>query len=285
MKTLCILMVAFALLGLAGCATKEPAPEKSMTLEPVGQKISAYFYAAYENNATVEAKLASAGFEIVATYSATKESETIIITNDALKTAADKPGRGFGAILRVLIDNKNHRIAVTNPVYFGKAFFQKEFDYALAKKLTEALNEALGEMTASPDVSNFDDLASYRFMIGMPTYKDTYLLGEGDDASLLAKLNAYKNGEDVVFTLPLGEGRTLVGFNLDKKTNGFVSKIGTQNAEVLPYTILIEEGKATALKVEYYIAISYPMLSMGQFMTIATLPGAVERELEKPFKP
>ena len=284
MKKIFVWLAALTLLGLAGCSTKETAPEKPVSSELGGKKINAYYYAPYDDSSNVEAKLKSAGFDIVATYPATKESESIIITNDALKDAADKPGRGFAAILRVLVDNKNHRVAVTNPVYFGKAFLQEDYDPALGTRLTEALGVALGELTVSTDDYEYDGLADYRFMIGMPTYNNTYLLGEGDNASLLAKVDEYKNGENVVFALPLGEGRTLVGFKLDEGTEKFVAKIGTQNAELLPYTILIEDGKATALKVEYYIAISYPLLSMGQFMTIATLPGAVEKELERPFR-
>ena len=284
MKKLFGLLVVLTLLGLTGCATKKTAPEKSASLEPVGQNINAYYYARYEDVVTVEERLAAAGFDIVATYPATKESTTVIITNDALKKAADKPGRGFAAILRILVDSHNQRIAVTNPVYFGKAFLQDDYDHALGEKLTGALREALGAMTASPDVYEYDGLADFRFMIGMPRYDNTYLLGQGDDDALIAKLDDYNNGENIVFTLPLGEGRTLIGFKLGNKTESFVNKIGSQNAEVLPYTILVEDGKATALKVEYYIAVSYPLLSMGQFMTIATLPGTVEKELTKPFK-
>jgi len=284
MKKLFGFLAVLALFWLSGCGTKEAAPESSTSSEVAGQKINAYYYAPYENMTTVEDRLRAAGFDIVAAYPVTNESVSIIITNDALKEAADKPGRGFAAILRVLVDDQNHRIAVTNPVYFGKAFLQKDYDHTLAKSLTAALREALGEMTASPDVYAYDELEDFRFMIGMPTYGNTYLLGQGDNASLLTKLEEYKNGEDVVFTLPFGDSRTLVGFDLSDKTKTFVNKIGSENAEVLPYTILVEEGNATALKAEYYIALSYPLLSMGQFMTIATLPGAVEKELKKPFK-
>ena len=121
-------------------------------------------------------------------------------------------------------------------------------------------------------------------MIGMPSYADQYVLGSGAGDKLLEKLQSYDDGKDVVFTLPLGEGRWLVGFDLSTRTKRFLDKTGTRNAEVLPYTILIENGHATALKVEYYIALSYPLLSMIEFMNIATLPGQVEKELKKPFE-
>ncbi len=35
---------------------------------------------------------------------------------------------------------------------------------------------------------------------------------------------------------------------------------------------------------KFYLAVSYPQLSMGQFMRIATVPGAIERDLKKPFE-
>ena len=46
----------------------------------------------------------------------------------------------------------------------------------------------------------------------------------------------------------------------------------------------VEEGKAKMLAPKYYIAISYPQLTMGEFMTIASVPGAIEKDLAKPFK-
>jgi hypothetical protein len=48
--------------------------------------------------------------------------------------------------------------------------------------------------------------------------------------------------------------------------------------------VLVENGKATAMRADYYIAISYPLLDMGGFMGIMTVPGAVEKDLTKYFK-
>jgi hypothetical protein len=64
------------------------------------------------------------------------------------------------------------------------------------------------------------------------------------------------------------------------KTEGFVNKIGADKAILLPYTILIEGGKAYALHPKYYIALSYPLLSMGQFMDISSVPDAIEKALK-----
>lgn len=269
-------MIYFALMFLAlnGAAATEPA----------GGDVNAYYYAAYLDPSEAESKLKSAGFEVIGHYAATEKSKTLIITNSALRTAAGKPGRGFGAILRVLVDGEHRRIAVTNPVYFGKAFLQKDYDPVLAEQLTKSLANALGTMSVSEDSFAFDELEGYHFMIGMPYYEDVYELAEGDTAALVAKLDTYNGGKNIVFKLSVGEGKTLVGYALSDKTEAFVETIGKQNAEILPYTILIEEGKATALAAKYYIAISYPLLTTGEFMRIVNTPGAIEKELSAPFK-
>jgi len=71
---------------------------------------------------------------------------------------------------------------------------------------------------------------------------------------------------------------------LATRTSKFVKKIGRANAAILPWCIAVEDSKATALSAKYYIAMSYPLLDMGGFMGIMTVPGAVIADLEKVFK-
>lgn len=269
MKKILVIIATVAMLAMSIFAGDDAA-----------QKVNAYYYAAYADTSVVASKLKGAGFDVIATYSPTQNSETLVITNSALKAATSKPGRGFAAVLRVLVDKENKRVAVTNPVYFGKAFLQDDYSDTAAQNLTEALKGALGTLTPSPDAYEADGLSGYHFMVAMPYYEDTYDLAEGKNEALAAKIEAHT----VLFKLPLGEGRTLYGYDLSKETNGFVEKIGTQNAEILPYMVLIEDGKAKALHAKYYIAISYPLLTMGEFMTIVTTPGEIEKELKSAFK-
>jgi len=272
------------MLFLSACATKSSSNVQTSSMPSHDEMVPAYYYAEYAETEKVKERLESAGFEIVSDYPVTEKSETIIVTDDELKAVATAPGRGFAAIQRILVDREHQRVSVSNPVYFGRAFLQDDFDIAKANSVTEKLREALGTLTPSPDEYEFGALADYQFMVGMPMYQEPFVLGEGNNSVLLDKLRTFNDGDSVVFTLDLGNDRTLVGYVLSKQTSGFVSKIGTQNAEILPYTILIENGRATALAAKYYLAISYPLLSMGEFMTIATVPGAIERELEQPFK-
>lgn len=286
MKKLLALVVAVLVLSFSGCASKEAEASESVATKPATAEASTYLLGAYVDVDTAKSKLTEAGFDVVATYKVDKKGEytSIVFTNAQMKSAADKANRGFAAVLRLLVNNEKQEISITNPVYFGKAFMQDEFDYQAAVGIEKSLTEAFGELKASTDKWDYEGLASYHFMMGMPYYEEFAVLAEGDNAELIEKAKSYKKGKNLVFELSIGEGRTLLGYELGRKTSKFVKKIGYQNAEILPYTVLIEDGKAKMLAPKYYIAISYPQLTMGEFMTIASVPGAIEKDLAKPFK-
>ena len=147
----------------------------------------------------------------------------------------------------------------------------------------DALNKAFGELKPSEDKWKYAGLSNYQFMIGRPYYQDVIVAGEGDTAELNAKIQG-ANKKDLVFTLNVGEGRTLYGVHLNSRTMKFADKIGAHNAGIMPWMILVENNKATALRADYLIAISYPLLDMGGFMGIMTVPGAVEKDVSKFFK-
>jgi hypothetical protein len=52
----------------------------------------------------------------------------------------------------------------------------------------------------------------------------------------------------------------------------------------MPYPILLEGGVAKMLNPKYYLAVSYPMLKMSQFMAIASVPDDMIDECEVMFK-
>ena len=286
MRKLLTFVVAALVLSFSGCSSKEAEASETVMTKPATEDVSTYLIGAYVDVDTAKTKLTEAGFEVVTTYKVDKKGEytTIVFTNADLKANANKTDRGFAAILRLLVNNEKKEISITNPVYFGKAFLQDDFNYQSAVKIQESLTAAFGELKHSDDKWNYEELPSYHFMMGMPYYEESAVLSEGENADLLKKAKAYKKGKNLIFELQIGEGRTLLGYALGRKTSKFVKKIGYQNAQVLPYTILIEEGKAKALAPKYYIAVSYPKLTMGEFMTIASVPGAIEKDLAKPFK-
>jgi hypothetical protein len=248
--------------------------------------VPAYLIGPKMSSEEVSTKLSAAGFEVIGTYLVNKRKklETVVFTNDALKKMASKEGRGFAAIGRILVDGTNKQISVSNPVYFGKAFLQDDADYSALAAVKQTLTSTFSDLKPSSDKWEYEELSDYHFMVGMPYYQDTDVVGEGKTAELLKKAESYKKGKLHLFTLKIAEGKYLVGYNLSKRTAKFTEKIGIDKAGVLPYTILIENDEAHALAAKFYLAVSYPQLTMGEFMKIATVPGAIEKELSKPFK-
>ncbi len=246
--------------------------------------VSAYLVGAHVGLDTVKNRLSRAGFEVIAEYSPVKEGTTIVFTNNALKAEAAKEKRAHAAVLRVFVDDQEKMLSITNPVYFGRAFMQDDYNSDVFEAQLASINSVFKGLEGSVDKLDEDDIAGFHFMMGMPYYEDSDELGEASNDELLEKARAYKEGKNLIFELKLSDNSTLLGYELGKKTKKFIKKTGRANAAVLPYCISIEDGVATALGAKYYLAVSYPLLSMGEFMTISSVPGEILDDLEKPFK-
>jgi hypothetical protein len=277
MKKITALIIAAFTIAFSGCSISSPTVSGGIAIE---KEVATYKYAAHTTLDDAKSKLTSAGFEVVGTYK-TDAGTSVLFTNTAMKADANKPSRGLAAVGRLLVDDERKQISIANPVYFNAAFLQKEYNHANSSAEYVALEKAFGSLKDSADKWEFAKLANYNFMIGMPYYEDMMNVGEGTTADLVAKAQKAKGTTAVV---KLGDDRYVAFVELDRRTNGFVKKIGTQNGQLLPWAVLIEDGKAKALSAKYFIAISYPLLTMGEFMTIATVPGAIENDLKKIFK-
>ncbi|MDF1884450.1 hypothetical protein JHD49_10900 [Sulfurimonas sp. SAG-AH-194-C21] len=282
MKKLLILIATLSVVAFSGCSSSSVGPSAKTGLE--GTKVNTYLVGEYMSVNDAEAKLKSAGFEIVTNYKSIKKGTTIVFTDAALKAEAAKPNRSNIAVMRLFVDEQEKMISITNPVYFGKAFMQEEYNHVVFNGELEKITKAFSGLKASKDEWDFDGLAEYHFMISMPYYKEVDVVGEGTNEALLAKAKSYKKGKGLIFELKLSDTTTLVGYALSKRTSKFVKKIGRANAGILPYCFTIDNGKVTALSAKYYIAISYPLLDMNGFMGIMTIPGAVIKDYEKVFK-
>ena len=258
-------------------------PQKVEVGEVANDRIAAYLQAPLLTKDEVVSKLKAAGFTPLSSYKVDKKGKviSIIFSDEKLTKKASKKGRGFAASLRLLIDEKNNQISISNPIYVQKAFLQDDYDDALAQSALKRLRDNFEGLQNSKDVVKFIRLPRYKFMNGMPVYEDMIVVKEGSNADLLAKARKSKK---VVFEQKLENGSTLIGVKLSKRTSKFVKKIGYQNAELLPYPVLIEDGKAYTLAPKYYIAVMYPLLSMSEFMTIATVPGAINKDIDKIFR-
>ena len=246
-------------------------------------RVPAYLRAPIISETQIRSNLETAGFTVLGTYTLDKKSavKSVIFTDQTMTSTASKKTRGFAGTLRILIDEKSALISISNPIYVMRAFMQDEYDSALATQTLERLRTAFPGVENSKDLVKFSRLERYHFMASMPYYEDMEEVASGSNELLLKKARASKT---VVYEQHLDNGSVVLGISLSKRTKKFVKKIGYENGGLLPYPVLIEDNKAKILAPKYYIAVMYPLLSMSEFMAIATTPGAIEKECEKIFR-
>lgn len=251
----------------------------------MAQEVSTYLYAPFAKADSVKQTLSSHGFTTVGEYDAMGDPNyhIVVYTSDELKSMASKKDRGFAAVQKVLVDAKDHTLVLTNPDYFERAFMQKDLDEAKLAAVSKRLHEAFPTLTPSKQKLKKSKLAGYHFMFGMPYYEDMITVAKGDNLAAKLEKNA---GSRVVFKLPL-QNATLYGVYMDTKDGEkhYVTKLHQEkHCAFLPYMVLIEGNKAKILNAKYYLAISLPDLSMGQFMRISSTPGHIEDFFESLFK-
>jgi len=251
-----------------------------MVSSVMADNVSAYLYANYKNSDTVYSTLKARGFEILGEYDVQENEDyhILIFTNPVLKKAASHPDRGFASVLKVLVSKKKHQLIFTNPEYFLHAFLQDQYNEKSAEAIVDTLSAAFGNLSYSKAALDKSDIEEYHFLMGMPYYDDMIVLAEGNNLLSRVKKQA---GDAIVFSLSLRHA-TLVGIDMlgamgDKE---FLSKIkGEEHASFLPYMILIEDNKAKILHPKYYIAISYPELTMSEFINISSAPEDITNHL------
>lgn len=240
------------------------------------KSVPAYYTAQYKDVKSAKSAIKRAGLHTIATYHPVGKSylTTILYTGNTLKKLASKPKRGFAAIQRVLVNSKKKTLLVANPEYWLRAFLQSDYKNGSEAPVKNALKKAFGKMTPTKDALSSGKLAKYHFMIGMPYYDEMIVLKKGEKLSVSNR----------VFSLSLGNGTKIYGVKMPKSVEKFVSVIGEDKALVLPYMVMVEHGKALMLAPKYYLAVSYPRLSMGQFMKISNTPSEIESALKRSVK-
>ncbi len=245
--------------------------------------VPAYLHAPLLTPTKVQSILEGAGFKVVKIFKVDKKGivNSVIFTNDAIIKMASQKGHGFAANLHVTIDKKDSLISITNPLFYMAAFMQDKYDKKVAEATLASLRDAFKNLKNSKEESKFRMLKEYQFMAGMPKYVDMQIVKKLSSSALLQKARKSKK---IVYEQKLSNGATLIGVKLSKRTSRFIKKTGYENAGLLPYPVLIEDGEAKILDPKYYISVMYPMLKMGQFMTIATVPGAINKDIDKVFR-
>lgn len=250
--------------------------------------------------AETTAKLTGAGFEIAGTYNPYPETTVIVVTNDALKSAASKTEfGGYGAAQRVSVTAHNGevQIAYTNPSYMAAAYRMDDDLGGVSAQLASVLGNQ-GEF--GPDEGmTADDLGDYHYMIFMPYFDDANLLGTANSHQEMverveANLAANLGGVSKVYRIDI-PGKDQVVFGVGLKGNGeaerekddtwVMSEIDfkdTKSTAHMPMEFIVSGKKAWALDSRFRIAINFSDLSMSgdnSFMNIMGTPGAVQEAL------
>ena len=242
------------------------------------EKLTTYYASAIQPLDALKSKLTANGFEVLASTEVLDGKTVVTITNAELKAT-----NSYMATLHILVNTIKNEIRVQNPSYLGAAYLQSNYSYGQFKVTLSALEATLGAMNEVDEKTTFSDLPTYRFMFGMPHLEDTITVIEGE--KLEDKITGPKADKYFAYSVKLSNGATLVGHKLRKKTNKFLKKIESENnAQLLPYEAMIKDGKVTVLDPKYYLALSLPLLSMTEFMKIATAPDQIVKDIKRAYK-
>ncbi|HHH52436.1 MAG TPA: hypothetical protein ENK91_02160 [Bacteroidetes bacterium] len=272
------------------------------------QKLKPYIIAGYSSQdintvkKDIKQKLKDNGFEVLGSYNPMSSGTRVVfgVSDNNLRNAVKKTGgfRGFALALRVALTNEGGKIMIsyTNPEYWGRAYFGKQWNlvnnyYAnIDKKFKSALSGYGGKtfiQFGSKDGIDKSDLKKYHYMFGMPYFDDNVKLKEFSDygtaiATIEKNLNSGMLNVKKVYSIFLnGKKIALYGIGLTGKDGEklFMPKIdlnSPKHTAFLPYELLVVDNKAYMLHGRFRIALSFPDLSMGQFMKIVSTPGYIE---------
>jgi len=270
--------MVYGLMVFLGIATAALAAETTPT----------DFKAGYLELDTLKQTLADNGLQVLGTHQVAGSNDytVVVYTCTELKQAALLSERGFIAALRILHNAKDRELMVSNPEYYMRAFLQKDYEDGMAKPVNDALAAALGSLAPTDDSLKTKKLAKYNFMMSMPHYDDFARVAKGSTAELCKKLEA--NAKDrIVFKLDLVEdgSSVLYGVALPVEIEKFNETLETMGqSHLLPYTVLVENGEANILHAKFYLALSFPQLTMGEFMKIMSVPGDIKDAFEASFE-
>ncbi|MCF7849474.1 MAG: hypothetical protein K9M45_11545 [Kiritimatiellales bacterium] len=252
------------------------------------EKVPTDFKAQFVPLETLKQKMATHGLEVLGTHAVAGDEDyiSIVYTSGDLRKLGQLPGRGFISVLSLLYNKQAKEIVASNPEYFVRAFMQKEYEDGMAKPVSDALRAALGELTPTDDSLEAKKLAKYHFMMSMPYYDDFVRVAKGSTKELCGKLEAGAK-EQIVFKLDVATdgSSVLYGVALPVEIEKFNDTLETMGqSHLLPYLVLVENGEANILHAKFYLAVSFPRLTMTEFMKIMSTPGKIEDSCKNLFQ-
>jgi hypothetical protein len=257
--------------------------------------------------AEVEAKLKTAGFEVIGQYSPYEGSLIIVFSSAELRELATRSVRGgYGAALRVSLTRNNGKIelAYTNPLYWANVYRMQADVDSIASQLQSLLGykRSFGSGELSLTAS---DLREYHYTFMMEYFDDPSLLNYFDShqqavATVRDNLARQVSASTGIFELAVGSDingkqMTLFGVGLngldrdDCSSDAYImsriDKDSPRHTAHLPYEILVYGDQVEALYGRFRIAISWPHLPMmasdtgATFFSIMCAPGSIQDAL------
>jgi hypothetical protein len=254
----------------------------------------------------VKANLTSGGFRVLGEYqpAGDKNRWLIVITSEELIKAAGKTGglTGFAAALRVALTFEigKVRISYTTPGYWFNAYYRDQYEQVesilepVSGRLDRIMQESgtySGKGFGSEKGLTADHLRSYRYMLGMPKFQNTIKLATFSsyrEAIDKIETNLIKGipGVRKVYSVEIpGKELKLYGLALsgEKGESHFLPVIDISEPKqtaFLPYEFLVMGNEVLMLQGRYRIALSFPDLSMGDFIRIMSTAGDIKDLLE-----
>lgn len=239
-----------------------------LSTSAMAESISTYLIGTLASESDVKSKLESNGFTVLST-----RNNVITITNKELQAT-----NTYVATLQVYVSSSDVR--VQNPEYFGAAYLDDKYTKGQFNATITSLTQALGSLTNSTEALESSDLGGYHFMMGMPYFDEPIIVSNADKV-----YEKVAGNNSVAYSLTLPNGIILVGHKLSTGTCDFLKKLAqTKNSQILPYESLVFSNQVKIMNPKFYLALSLPQLSMGEFMTISDIPDKIEDEISKAYK-
>jgi len=258
-------------------SNKVSKSNKFVLTDKAPTKLSTYFTAEYQDIKTLSTKLETHGFTVLSKDEILKDQIVLSVTNDEMKKT-----NSFLSVLHILV-NVDKEIRLQNPSYFAAAYLQKDYNFGDFNETLKSLELVFGDMYQSEDKLALSDISDYNFMLTLPRFEDSILVDEGED--IVSKLTRESSDKHISYLLTLPNGSVLVGHKLSSEIYAYLLKINaSDNAQLFPYEVMIENKRAYMLAPKYYLALSLPRLSMTDFMKIASAPEEIIKDIKQAYK-
>jgi hypothetical protein len=239
----------------------------------------------------VEKKLQAEGFSVLGQHlpKGVAGRASLVVADPAKLAAIRASGPSssiVAAAIRVGVDSEGN-VSYMNPDYWYRAYLRGKFAVSqeAVKSVQQRLVKALGEGTGFGGDVPQAELSDYRYMFGMERFdsanSELASYASFDEALKAVKDNLAKGVGDTrhVYEVVMTDKKMAVfGVAMNSSSDGegwWVNKIGTDHPAALPYELFIVDNKVYALYARYRIALAWPALGMGQFMTIINAPEAI----------